>query len=105
MATFKTNYELEVALDTIFSHAATLNGSFLKPDAVVDRHSPGIDYAEIREVYNIMVRQPETSGPFNLVNKAIAKCLLNTNSSLLNAAETLRFYLVIMEVRYNTHSG
>lgn len=98
MTTFKSNYELEVSLDTIFSHASTLNGSFLKTDTVVDRYSPGIDYAEIHESYDIMIRQPESSGPFNLVNKAIIKCLLNTNSALLTNAESLRFYVIIMEV-------
>lgn len=98
MTSFKANYELEVSLDAIFSHAATLNGSFLQSNALVDRYSPGIDYAEIHESYDIMIRQPETSGPFNLVNKAIIKCLLNTNSALLTNAESLRFYVIIMEV-------
>lgn len=97
---YKSNYELEVWLDSIFSHAATLNGSFLKPNTIVDRYAPGIDYHEIHEAYDIMIRQPESSGPFNLVNKAIVKCLLNTNSALLTNAESLRFYVIIMEVSW-----
>lgn len=98
MMSYKSNYELEVSLDSIFSHAATLNGSFLKPNTIVDRYVPGIDYHELHEAYDIMIRQPDSSGPFNLVNKAIVKCLLNTNSALLTNAESLRFYVIIMEV-------